>query len=135
MALHSKKHESLLPKDALCQVWLKLAQWFLRRCFKFINVFSLFCNYLHLEKGMALHLNKLDSSSPKDALCQAWLKLTLWFLRRRFFKFVNIFSLFPYYLPLEKGMALHLVKLESPIPEDALCQVLLKLAKWFLRRS
>ena len=32
--------------------------------------FQLFNNYLPLEKGRALHLNKLESPSPKDALCQ-----------------------------------------------------------------
>ena len=37
-----------------------------------------------------------------------------WFLKRRFLKFFNIFSLFPHYLPLEKGVALHLNKLNSP---------------------
>ena len=36
--------------------------------------FSLFRNYLPLEKGGALYLNKLESPSPKDALCQVWLK-------------------------------------------------------------
>ena len=46
-------------------------------------VFSLFRNYLPLEKGWALHLNKLESPSPKDALCQVWLKLAQWFWRRR----------------------------------------------------
>ena len=45
---------------------------------KKINVFSLFCNYLPLEKGRALHL----CSSPKNALCQVWLKLVQWFWRR-----------------------------------------------------
>ena len=71
-------------KDALCQVWLKLAQWFWRRRFlNFVNVFSLFPNYLPFEKGGALHLNKLESPSPKDALCQVWLKLAQWFWRRR----------------------------------------------------
>ena len=30
-ALYLNKLESLLLKDALCQVWLKLAQWFWRR--------------------------------------------------------------------------------------------------------
>ena len=44
--------------------------------------FLLFCNYLTLEKGRALHLNKLESPSAKDALCQVWLKLVQWFLRR-----------------------------------------------------
>ena len=33
------------------------------------NVFSQFRNYLPLEKGRALQLNKLESPSPKDALC------------------------------------------------------------------
>ena len=40
-----------------------------------INVFLLFHNYLSLEKGVALHLTKLESSSTKDALFQVWLKL------------------------------------------------------------
>ena len=71
------------------------------------NVVSLFRYYLPLEKGVALHLNKCDSPPPKNALCQFWLKLSQWFLRRRFLNFVNVFSLFRYYLPSEKGMALH----------------------------
>ena len=54
--------------------------------------------------------------------------------RRRFFNFVNSFSLFLNYLPLEKGGALHLNKLESPSPKDALCQVRLKLAQGLWRR-
>ena len=49
----------------------------------FVKVFSLIHSYLHLEKGGALHLNKLQSPSPKDAVCQVWLKLALWFWRRR----------------------------------------------------
>ena len=47
--------------------------------FKSVNVFSLFRYYLTLEKGRALHLNKLKSPSPKDALCKVWLKLAQWF--------------------------------------------------------
>ena len=43
----------------------------------------LFCNYLPLEKCMALHLNKFESPLPNDALCQVWLKLVKWFWRRR----------------------------------------------------
>ena len=98
-------------------------------------MFLLFHNYIPLEKGGALHLNKLESSSTKDALWQVLLKLTQWFWRRRFFKkFVNVFSLFHNYLPLEKGKALHLNKLESPSTKNALCQAWLKLAQWFWRR-
>ena len=54
-----------------------------RRFFKFVNVFSQFYNNLLLEKSVALHLNKLESPSHKDALCQVWLKLAHWFWRRR----------------------------------------------------
>ena len=53
----------------------------------FLNAFSLFLNYLPLEKIGALHLNKIESPLPKDALCQVWLKLANWFWKRRFFKF------------------------------------------------
>ena len=67
--------------------WLKLARWFWRRRFlNFVNVFLLFPNYLPFEKGEALHLNKLESPSPKDALCQVWLKLAQWFREKRIFK-------------------------------------------------
>ena len=71
-------------------------------------MFLLFCNYLPYEKDRALHLNKLESTSHKDALCQVWLKLALWFWRKRFLNFINVFSLIRNYLPLEKGKALHL---------------------------
>ena len=74
-----------------------------------------------LEKGMALYLNQLEFPSPKDALCQVWLKLAQWFWKGRFLNFINVFSPFRYYFPSEKGMALHLYKLESPSPKDALC--------------
>ena len=40
-----------------------------------------------------------------------------------FFYSVNVFSLFRHYLPLKKDRALHLNKLESPSPKDALCQL------------
>ena len=124
MALHLNKLESPSPRDTLCQVWLKLAQWFWRRrFFNFVNVFSLYRNYLPLEKDGALHLNKLESPSSKDSLCQVWLKLPQWLWRRRFFNFVNVFSLFRNYLPVEKGEALRLNKLESPLPNDVLCQI------------
>ena len=86
------------------------------------------------KRGGGLHLNKLESPSPKDALWQVWLKFAQWFWRRIFINFVNVFSLFRNYLPLEKDMALFYNKLESPSPKDALYQVWLKLAQWFWRR-
>ena len=48
--------------------------------------------------------------------------------------FINVFLLFHYYLPLEKGVVPYLNKFESSPPKDALCQVLLILAQLFLRR-
>ena len=67
--LHLNILDFPLPKDALCQVWLKLAQRFWRRFLNFVNVSSLFCNHLPLEKGVVLHLSKLEFPSPNDALC------------------------------------------------------------------
>ena len=37
-----------------------------------VNAFSLFSYCFHLEKGMALHLNKLETPSRKDALSQCY---------------------------------------------------------------
>ena len=44
-------------------------------------------------------------------------------------------SLFCDYLPLEIGEAFLLNKLESQATKDALCQVKLKLAQWFLKKK
>ena len=52
--------------------------------FNFVSVFSLFSNYLPLEKSGTLHLYKFESPSPKDALCQIWVNLAQWSLRRNF---------------------------------------------------
>ena len=86
-----------------------------------------------VEKGGVFHVNKLETPSPKNAFCQVWLQMALW-LRTRFLKFINVVWLFCYFLSLEKGGVLHSNKHESPSPKDTLCQVLLKLAQWFLRR-
>ena len=85
-------------------------------------------------RPLSFFRTNLKTPSHKDALCQVWLKLAQWFWRRRFLNFVNVFSLFHYYLPLEKSGALHLNKLESPSHRDTLCQVWLILAQWFWRR-
>ena len=89
---------------------------------KIFSILSMYFSYyvITLKRGVALHLNKRESTSRKDTLCQVWLKLAKWFLRRRFLYFVNVFWLFCNYLPLEKDVALHLNKLESPPLKDAL---------------
>ena len=66
----------------LCHVWLKLNQWFWRR--RFLNIvkeFYIFYYYTPLEKGVSLHLNELESLSPKNDSCQIWLKLAQLFWR------------------------------------------------------
>ena len=55
----------------------------LRRLLNFVNMFSLFRNYLLLEKVVALHLNKLESPSPKDALCQVLVEIDLVVLKKK----------------------------------------------------
>ena len=93
----------------------------------FVNVFSLFRNYLPSENGGALHLNILEFPLPKDALCQFWLKLVQWFWRRTVLNFVNVFSIFHNYLPLEKGEALHLNKFEFPFTEGCFVSILVEI--------
>ena len=73
-----------------------------RRFEKFVNVFSLFRNYLRLEKDRTLHFNKIESPLPKDDLCQVWLKLAKWFWKTRFFKIVKVFTIFCNYRPWKK---------------------------------
>jgi hypothetical protein len=94
-----------------------LAGWFWRR--RFLNIFCIFLlfrDYLPLERGYPLSLNKLESPLSKDDLCQVWLKLAHWFWRR-FFNHPFPFLHFCYYLPFEEDLDLYLNKLEFPSPK------------------
>ena len=86
----------------------------------FVDVFSPFHNYLPLENGVIPPLNKLEFSSPKDALPKVWMKFAQWLWRFFFLKIVNVLSLFYYYLPLEEDGAIYLVKV-SLIHPRMLC--------------
>ena len=86
--------------------------------FKILSLYFCYFMLSPLGKFGALHLNKLESPLIKDTLCKVWLKLAQWFWRRRFLNFIDIFSLFPNYLPLEKVGALHFNNLKSPSPKD-----------------
>ena len=72
-------------KGCFVQSWVEIGPVVLEKkiFLNFVNLISLFHNYLHLKKGGALHINKLEFPLPKDALCQVWLKLAQWFWRRR----------------------------------------------------
>ena len=109
LVLYLNNLELSLPNDGLCQVWLKLAQWFWRRFLNSIIVFLLICNYLPLERGITLHMNKHEIPWPKDILCQVGWNLN----------FVNVVLLFCNNLPLQMGITLHMNKHEIPSPKDA----------------
>ena len=69
-------------KDTLPQVWLILyGSVVLDKTifFNYVNAFLLFHFNLPWQKGMALYLNKLESNSPMDDLCQVWLEMAQWF--------------------------------------------------------
>ena len=96
-AFHLNKLKSPSLKNMLCQVLLKLAQWFWKRRFhnivnEFLAIFLLFT----LGKGQAPSFEQIWIPFTQDALCQVWLKLAQWFWRR-LLNFVNEFLLFPYY--------------------------------------
>lgn len=65
-----------------------LTKWLVRKIFFFKCLqIEISRHYLSLKEGAAFHFNKLESSllessPPKDALNQDWLKLVMWFLRR-----------------------------------------------------
>jgi hypothetical protein len=80
-----------------------LACWFWRRrILKIFSAKSLFCYYFPLGKGYPLLLKKLIFPSPKDDLCQVWLKLAQCFWRRRFLNDPIPFLHFCDYLPFEE---------------------------------
>ena len=83
----------------------------LRKQFKSINTDYIITLIKTRKKPLLLSLwelncsslNKIESHSPKEVLCQVWLKLAQWFWRRRFFNFVNEFFAFSLLSPFGKG--------------------------------
>ena len=116
----------------LCQVWLKLAQYFWRRFFFISSVFFRYFIIISPWKRMGpyiwtklkiLHQRMISAKFGLNWHSDSWEDLK---------KLVNVFLLLRNDLPLEKGRTLHFNKLEFPSP--ALCQVWLKFAQWFWRR-
>ena len=114
-----------------------MAQWFLRRrLLNFIYVFSLLrsCIISSLKRAYAfigINLNPLDSRMLCANFYSNW-PSDFWEEGSK--NFVNVFSVFCYYLPLKRGMALHLKKAECPSTKNTLCQFWLKLSHCFRRR-
>ena len=56
-----------------------------------------FCYFIiisFLEKVVALHLNKTDFPSPKDAMCQVQLKLAQWYVLEKILDSLNLSMIF-----------------------------------------
>jgi hypothetical protein len=112
----------------LCQVWLKLAQWFWRRFLNDHTQFLHFCDYLPLEEDLTLYLNKLKFPLPKDNVYQVWLNLARWFWRRRFFlKIFSVFLLFLLSSPLGEGQSPSFEQTWIPSPKEWFMPSLVKI--------
>ena len=126
VTLHFIIFEPPLPKDTLCQVWVKLAKWFLsRRFLKVVDVISLCGYYLHLKKCMALNLNKFEFPLPKNTLF-GW----NWFSGSgEDFQKLSIFFQFLLLSPLRKRARSFIWKKLNPFDPRMFCAK--KLARWF----
>ena len=106
-----------------------------RRLLIFVNVFSVFHYYPLMKKDGPIIWTNLNPHHPIDLwwFVPSLVKIGPVVLKKKIFYFVNVFSLFCYYLPLWNDVALYLNKLQSPSPKDALYQVWSKWAQWFWR--
>lgn len=102
-----KKIEFPSHKDAFCQLWLILVQCFWWLVLKFRQCIFAISSLSSLGKRS----NKLESHLPKNALCKVGWKWPSTSGIIFFLNFVNVISLFRWYLHLEKGWVLPLNKL------------------------
>ena len=107
-----------INKNIFCKAIIIPLRWLKERIH-----YLLFVNWLFL---LCKNFNPLHP--------RVWLKLARLFWRKRCLNFVNVFALFHYYLPLELGVALHLNKIESPLPKDAFWQAWFNWPIWFWRK-
>ena len=109
IALYLKKNCIPLYQDALCQVKLKLAHLFYRRCIFAILLLSRF--------GLRHDINW----TPFTQWCIVpnLVEIGLLVLEKKILKFCQCISLFRNYLPLEKGVALHLGN--NPLQPRVIC--------------
>ena len=81
-----------------------------------------------LEKGRAPLLNKLESLSSKDALCQVLLKMVQWFWRRGDLNFIQLF-------PLGTGWRTLIYQTSIPNNEESLMQSLVVIGPMILEKK
>ena len=113
MNIHLKTIESSLPKDDLCHVWLKLANF----VNVFIDIFLLSPFGKEHEPFLITHLYPLHHKILCAKFSLNWLSGS---------GEEDLQFIFAFVILLSRKRDLHLNKLESPLPKDALCQVWLK---------
>ena len=84
-----------------------------------------FCYFVisPLWKGQGLSFEQTWNPFTQGCIVPSLVEIGRVVLEKKFFYFVNVFSLFYNNLPLKMGWVLHLNKRESPSPKDALWQV------------
>ena len=121
MALNLNKFEFVLPRNSLCHVWSKLAQRFWRRRFsKVVNVFSICCYYLPLEKGQGPSIERNWIPLTQGCSVPNLVEISLVVLKNKFsmyFHYVAIISLW------QRAWPVFFNKLESSSHRNVLCQV------------
>jgi hypothetical protein len=104
------------------------ALWFWRR--RFLNDPTPFLQLSPLRSGPGFYFEQFRIPFTQGKFVPSLIEIGMLVLKK-IFKIVSVFLLFPYYLPLEYGVALHMNKSDSPLPKDDLCQLWLQLAQRF----
>ena len=117
MVLHLNKLKSLSPKDALCQVWLN---WPIGSGEEdFLNPSMYFCNFVIIspsKKAEPFIWTKLNSLDPRMICGKFVWNWTSVSGKDDFSKFVNVFSHFHNYLPLENNGSFGWINLNTLHP-------------------
>jgi hypothetical protein len=95
--------------------------------------FGIFVIIFHLKRMWPFIFEQFRIPFSEGWFIQSLIEIGQLVLEKIFFNF-SVFLLFCDYFSLEKSNSFHLNNSESPPPKDDLCQVWLKLAKWFWRR-
>jgi hypothetical protein len=112
-------------------IWAFLCIWFLRRFLNDLTIFFQFIITSPSNRTEPFIWTIFKLLLHRDDLHQISMKLACWFWRRTLKK-ISVCLLFRYYLPLGKGVDLHMNNCESPSRKDDLCQ---HLVQQFWRRS
>ena len=123
MVLHLIKLEFPSPEDVLRQIWWKLAQ-FGREEEDFLISSMYFRYFVNISpwKRVGYLFKKLESPSPKDTLCQVWLK----FLEKDFFYFVNEILTIGLLSPLGKGQDPSFEHIGIPFTQGCIVPILVE---------